>query len=76
MVGEASGMAVEEDEVTKMSRTIKMIMMKRWPMAEKDEDEEEREGEAFIVKRFSDREREKRAEEERKNWEMKAMRRD
>lgn len=54
MVGEASGTAVEVDEVTKMSRTIKMIMMKRWPMAEKDEDEEEREGEAFIVKSFSD----------------------
>lgn len=35
-------------------------------MAEKDEDEEEREGEAFIVKSFSDWEREKRAGEERK----------
>lgn len=56
MVGEASGMAVEEkggaldrlvaDEVTKTSRSIK-ITIRSWPLVAEDEERSERED--FIV---------------------------
>lgn len=71
MVGEVSDTTVEAEEAKKTSKTIKIIM-KRRPLVAKDDGDKEREGKAFIV-RVPDREREKRAGEERKKERKKEM---